>query len=206
MENNKMEEVVEGIYRYDDGILRWTYEFNMWKKPQIFLTTWKVLLISSIIVLVFLSIINFEGDIIKTLSFAGVFMAIAMVVITVLALIGYIIVALNYGGKYQVIFEMGEESIVHIQMEKQVKKMEVLALLGIATMQVTTMGSSILALSKTSLTSNYKKVKKITAYPHKNIIYLNGNNFNQIYVTDQQFDFVYKYISMRCPKARAIIK
>ena len=49
---------------------------------------------------------------------------ILAVVFFVLSIVSYLILAALYGGKYQVLFEMTEDSVTHIQMPKQFKKAE----------------------------------------------------------------------------------
>ena len=47
--------------------------------------------------------------------------------------------------------------------------------------------------------SEFAKVKKVKAYPNKNLIKVNGVlDHNQVYVLKEDFEFVEKYIISRC--------
>ena len=62
----------------------------------------------------------------------------------------------------------------------------------------TAMGSGLLAVSHSSTYSEFSKVKSLEILRKRNAIKLNEPlNYNQIYVDDDNFDFVLKFIQTR---------
>lgn len=192
----------------DDGKYRWIYEMNMLTNPTIFLTVFKIffyiILAGWLIFGTFLYLIH--GDFKGFLDFSeGALIAIAGM--AVLTFLGVLLLSALYGGKYVVLFEMDEQEIKHIQLPRQVKKAQALSLLtalvGIAAKRPTTVGAGLLASSKTTSTSEYKKVRRVVARRALHLIKVNQLlEKNQIYVPDEDFDFVYEYIKSRCPMRR----
>ena len=105
-----------------------------------------------------------------------------------------------------VLFEMDENGILHRQMQKQVKKAELLgfitAMVGILAKRPTTVGAGLLAATKTSSYSTFSAVRSVKAYRYWHLIKVNEPFcLNQVYV-DEDFDFVYNYIRSHCPKVK----
>lgn len=192
----------------EDGKYRWIYEMNMLTNPTIFLTVFKIffyiILAGWLIFGTFLYLIH--GDFQGFLDFSkGALIAIAGM--AGLTFLGVLLLSAMYGGKYVVLFEMDEQEIKHIQLPRQVKKAQALSLLtalvGIAAKRPTTVGAGLLASGKTTSTSEYKKVRRVVARRALHLIKVNQLlEKNQIYVPDEDFDFVYEYIKSRCPMRR----
>ena len=126
---------------------------------------------------------------------------------TVIALIAYAIVAAMYGGKYIVLFEMDEKGVNHCQVTAQAmraRKMGIItAAAGVATGNLTTAGIGATSASRSSLYTSFNKVRSIQCSKHRNLIKVNERFFkNQVYVRDEDFDFVYEYIKSHCPKIK----
>ena len=124
----------------------------------------------------------------------------------VLTVIGVLITAAILG-KYVVLFEMDEKEVTHIQMPRQVKKAEVIglitALVGAMAKSPTTMGAGMLATAKTKSTSEFVNVRRVKARRRFNLIKVNQLfDKNQVYVADEDFDFVYNFIKSRCINAK----
>ena len=124
-----------------------------------------------------------------------------------LTFLGVLLLSALYGGKYVVLFEMDEQEIKHIQLPRQVKKAQALgmltALVGVLANKPTAAGAGLLASGKTTSTSEYKKVRRVVARRALHLIKVNQLlEKNQIYVPDEDFDFVYEYIKSRCPMRR----
>ena len=190
----------------NDGKYRWAYEMNLLKNPTIFFTVLKVMMISIGIVWLFGLAIGL-GDMkldyfLSWTKLSGVMLG----VFVILTIIGVLITAAILG-KYVVLFEMDEMGVTHIQMPRQVKKAEVIglitALVGAMAKSPTTMGAGLLAASKTKSTSVFANVRRVKARRRLNLIKVNQLlDKNQVYVPDEDFDFVYDFIKSRCTKAK----
>ena len=190
----------------NDGKYRWAYEMNLLKNPTIFFTVLKVMMISIGIVWLFGLVIGLGDMKLDYFLFWTKLSGIMLGVFVVLTIIGVLITAAILG-KYVVLFEMDEMGVTHIQMPRQVKKAEVIglitALVGAMAKSPTTMGAGLLAASKTKSTSVFANVRRVKARRRLNLIKVNQLlDKNQVYVPDEDFDFVYDFIKSRCTKAK----
>ena len=190
----------------NDGKYRWAYEMNLLKNPTIFFTVLKVMMISIGIVWLFGLIIGLGDMKLDYFLFWTKLSGIMLGVFVVLTIIGILITAAILG-KYVVLFEMDEMGVTHIQMPRQVKKAEVIglisALVGAMAKSPTTVGAGLLAASKTKSTSIFANVRRVKARRRLNLIKVNQLlNKNQVYVLDEDFDFVYDFIKSRCTNAK----
>ena len=92
-------------------------------------------------------------------------------------------------------------------MPKTVKKAEAIglitALVGLAAKNPTTVGAGMLSASRSTSTSVFANVRRVKARRRMNLIKVNQLLFkNQVYVPDEDYDFVYDYIKSHCPKAK----
>lgn len=190
-----------------DGKYRWVYEMNMVTNPTIFLTVFKIffyiILIGGILLGFFLYIIH--GDFAGFLDM-GKGMLIAMAGMAVLTELGVLLLAALYGGKYVVLFEMDEKEIKHIQLPRQVKKAQALAfvttLVGLAAGKPTAAGAGLLAAGKNASTSVFANVRRVI--PRRRLHLIKVNQLlerNQVYVSPEDFDFVFDFIKSRCKNA-----
>ena len=189
-----------------DGKYRWVYEMNMLKNPTIFFTVLKVMMISVGIVWLFGLVIGLGDMSLDYFLFWTKLTGIMLGIFVVLTIIGVLITAAVLG-KYVVLFEMDENEVTHIQMPRQVKKAEVIGfitvLVGAMAKNPTTMGTGILAASKTKSTSVFANVRRVKARRRFNLIKVNQLlDKNQVYVADEDFDFVYNFIKSRCINAK----
>ena len=190
----------------NDGKYRWAYEMNLLKNLTIFFTVLKVMMISVGIVWLFGLVIGLGDMDLDYFLFWTKLSGIMLGVFVVLTIIGVLITAAILG-KYVVLFEMDEQGVTHIQLPRQVKKAEVIglitALVGVMAKNPTTVGTGILAASKTKSTSVFANVRRVKARRRLNLIKVNQLlNKNQVYVADEDFDFVYDFIKSRCTKAK----
>ncbi len=209
MEELEGKKVTENIYLCPDGKYRWVYEFSMIRNPTILLTIWKIFGGIILVMLVLSFFIElFQGnaaDWFTSLLDPGIL--IVPGIMLVLSLIGYFIVAAMYGWKYMVLFEMDEEKVVHQQMPKQFEKAEAMGWLttfvGALAGSPTTMGSGLLAASRSTLSSTFEYVKKVKRNKALNVIYvIELLDHNQVYAKKEDFDFVWEFITKRCTKAK----
>ena len=204
------QQVTENIYLCPDGKYRWYYEFPMMKNPTLLYTVWKVLALAFFIVWLFIFLISL-GDAVSygfgsVLKFTGTFLLLFLFFMG-LGLIAYIFLAAVYGWKYIVLFEMDEKEIVHIQMPKQFDKAQAVgwltALAGLAGKSYPAMGAGVLAASKNSSTSVFADVKEVKGVRQQHTIRVNQMlNRNQVYADDPDYDFVWNFITGRCPQAK----
>ncbi len=192
-----------------DGKYRWAYEMHLLKNPTIFLTVLKVMLIAVGIVWLFGLVIGlFQGDMDREyFLFWTKLSGIMIGIFFGLTIIAMLIVAAIFKGKYVVLFEMDEKQVTHIQMPRQVKKAEVIGLItvlvGMAAKNPTTMGTGMLAAAKTKSTSEFANVRWVKGRRWRDLIKVNQLlNKNQVYVSKEDYDFVYGFIKSHCPKVK----
>ena len=210
MEEIRGRKITGNIYYCPDGKYRWIYELNMLTNPIILLTIWKIFIILIIIQLVLAFLIelferNVGGWVKDYLLSPGIL--IVPGILFGLSIIAYLIVAAIYGWKYIVLFEMDDNGIDHIQMQKQFEKAAGLAWLtamaGFATNNFTTAGAGILAGSKSTSSSTFANVKKVISQKGLHCIRVNELlEKNQIYVADEDYEFVWEFITARCTNAK----
>lgn len=191
------------IKHCDDGTYRWVYEFNMLKNPIIILTIWKIFVL---ILLGMWIVFGLFGIKTHGVSDAYLFEAKALMIPALillgLSILAYFILAAMYGWKYCVLFEMNEDGIKHIHMEKQYKKAEALGwltfMVGVVGGNPSTAGTGLLSATKNLQITEFSKVKKMKVLKVFNTIKLDSLlNHNQIYVEPEDFEFVKDYIEKR---------
>ncbi len=190
-----------------DGVYRWTCEFSMYRNPAILFTVWKAMGLSFGIVWLFIAGLDlFENgfDAQGQLQTAGVFLLIFAGVGIVIGGLAYLIVAAVHGGKYCVVFEMNTQGVRHSQLPKQFKKAQVLgaiaALAGAAGGSFTATGAGMLAASRSTMYTEFAKVRGGRVARKRSTIYLNERlERNQIYAEPQDFDFVLWFIRSHVP-------
>jgi len=185
--------------------LKWMYEFSFWRNPAILITVAKVLLISLFVPAVFMFVITLGDGFGEALGIAGTILGYGVLLMAALLAIAYPLVGLIYGGKYFVLFKMDDKGVNHIQLDRQFKKAQALgfltALAGISGGSLTAGGAGIMAATKQSLYTSFKKVKSVKAVKSRNTIYVNESmTRNQVYAENGDFDFVLEHILSRCPK------
>ncbi|MBO4414141.1 MAG: hypothetical protein IKX86_02620 [Clostridia bacterium] len=207
----KGEKVSENIWLCPDGVYRWTYEYKMLKNPTIIFTVWKVLGISCGIMLLFGLIIGLiDGGFTVFGDLLGMGKTLLIVVFGVLlplSIIAYLILAATYGWKYQVLFEMTEDSVSHIQMPKQFKKAEALGWIttavGLAAGKPYMIGSGLGVAARSTMTTEFRYVASIKSRRKRGTIHVNQKlDRNQVYAEDADFEFVEKFLISHCPSAK----
>ena len=211
---NEVQQVPDKSYRGKDvqlcadGKYRWVYEMNLLTNPFIFLTVLKIFVLIIIgiwfVFGFFLHIIH--GDLAGMLDF-GKTMLIMLAIFTGLTILGVLVLAALYGGKYVVLFEMDEKEVKHIQMPKQFKKAQAISLItamvGIAAKKPSTVSAGLLSAGKSSSTSEFKSVRRVIPRRLFHVIKVNQLlNKNHVYVPKEDYDFVYDFIKTRCINAK----
>ena len=111
----------------------------------------------------------------------------------------YLVVAGSYGWKYLVLFEMDEDGVLHRQMKNQFKKAQAMGWIAAVAAAVSgrpgMAGAGMLAATRTSMYSDFRKVRKVKANRAMHTIYVNELLWrNQVYAEDADFDFVLHFI------------
>ena len=194
---------------YPDGKYHWLYDLHMLKNPAVLFEVFRVFAISIGIIGVFMFvIISCEDGVsldstVTILKIVGLMAAIFLG----LCLIGYPLYAALLGWKYTVHFIMDENGVEHQQTAKSKsvgKKISLLtALVGLLSRRPTVAGAGMLAASRTSMTSEFRVVRKVKAVRWMHLIRVNETlSRNQVYVDDADFEFVYNFICRHCQKAK----
>lgn len=188
----------------EDGKYRWMYEMNMLTNPTIFWTVFKIffyiILVGFVIFGTFLYAIHGDWEGLWSMAKA---MLIVIGGFAVLTFLGVLVLAILYRGKYIVLFEMDENGIAHIQEPRQFRKAQkmgaITAMAGGAARNYTTAGAGLLSATKNASTSDFAHVRSVKPRRMFHLIKVNQLlNKNQIYVTDEDFDFVYDFVKSRC--------
>lgn len=203
------EDIGNRVMLCKDGKYRWIHEVNMFKNPSILLDVWKVLGITMLIVIVivgFILVISGDLDVDGMLGM-GKAMLITAAIMAVLSIIGYLVYALIAGGKYIVLFTLDEKEVVHQQMPRSAKKGQIIGdlaiLAGLATGRMGTIGTGMLAKSRTTMTTTLSDVKRLTPCPRMNMIKVNETlSKNRVYVCKEDFFLVYNFLCEHCMNAK----
>ena len=189
----------------EDGKYRWVYEYPMDKNLDILYQVWRILIFSGIICIFFVSIINLTtGNGLASVLFTVEIFLIICGILIILSVPAYMIVARVNGNVYTVMYEMDDNGIEHIQlMTDKAKALEYLTVLsGLKGRNLTLTATGINRITRNSLYSDFSKVRRIITVPEKNLIRVNGLfTRNQIYVEEDDYQFVADYIQSHCPKA-----
>ena len=189
----------------NEGKYVWGYELNLFRNFVILKLVLKIVGLSLLGVYVLscmLSLGNsgffFSGLLENTKIFI-----ILITVMLIIALVSYFIYAKMIGSKYCVVFEMDESGIKHTQLDKQADKAKMLSLIevlaGAATKDLSLVGTGLMKYGRTSIYTDFKKVKKINADRNSNTIILKyGLHNNQIYIEDDDYDEVLAFIRSNC--------
>lgn len=210
----KTEPVVDNDYEgaevrlCKDGKYRWKYDLNMITNPVIMITVFKIFfyiclgLFFIFCPIMYLSDGNWAGALgmLKTLG-------IVLGIFAVLTFLGTALLNLIFGGRYIVLFEMDEKEIVHTPLPVQQDKARRLGFLtfvvGFFAKRPTTMGAGLLSTARNSSTSEFDKVRRVRSRRWLHTIKVNQLlDRNQVYVPDEDYDFVYDFIKSHCPNLK----
>ena len=178
------EDIKNGIQLCPDGKYRWAYEVNMYRNPTIFYVIANMFLICYLVCVVLFSVINFCLD--------------EEVLSSILMLTGVFLFAL---------FVMDEKGIEHHQMPKKVKKLQLIntigGWIGAAKGDLSMVGLSLFSSGVQVTKTDFKNVHSIKTAPRRNLIKLTEAwySWNHIYVDEEDYDWVCKYIKDHCPMA-----
>lgn len=190
-----------------DGKYRWIYSFKMLRNPTILFTVFKVLAIAGAVPALLTMIMDIADNGISGVVTGLKVYGIMVLIFLPLSLLAYLIVALMFGKEYIVLFEMDENGVVHAQQPKQYKKAQAIGWLtsmaGTVSGNIGMVGQGMLVASRNSLVSDFSSVKSLTSLKNRNTIKVDSAmSHNQVYVPDEDYDFVWGYITSHCPGAK----
>lgn len=202
-----MEELTDRVQLCPDGKYRWIYEVNLYKNPSMFYDLMKVVGISlGFVFAIMIFTLIYDGiDWDSLMNDLWGFMWVSLGFI-VLCLIGYLIWVRLSGGRYAAMFEMDEESVMHMQMPKTVKRGQVIgeiaSLVGMAGGNLSTTGAGLLAASVNAWKSDFKTVRRVLPKRRRHLIKVNELfTKNRIYVENKEdYEFVLDFIYQRCTR------
>ncbi len=186
----------------------WRYEYNVLKQPGIFITLIKVMGLVLLITTALIGVIFVATQGLSALADLFQVFLILAGVLAVLTVLGFLLWALIYGGKYDVEFYMDEVGISHAQVPKQAEKSRkmgcLIAVIAIFFDSYSTAGSAVLATRTTSY-SQFKTANKVVGLSRSHTIKIrDGLEHNQIYTTAEDYQFVFDYIVSRCKNAKVV--
>ena len=198
------------IIKDSNSKYRWVYELPMLRGFFLLFEVWKVLALSSVIVMLLMIAINvISGGGADSALGSAEMILITLGILFVLSLPSYYIVTKANNGKYTVLFEMDEDGIDHTQIRTEKSKaLDLLTVfVGTAAGNRSATAAGILSASGGSLYSKFAAVRRIRAFRKKGLILLNGILVrNQVYVDECDFDFVCNYIVSHCPGAKTTVR
>lgn len=194
---------------YEDGKYHWTYDLNLLKNPSVLIDVFKALGVTLVIVAVLFFVLQAcsNGLHLEEMLFVLKIMGIMTGVMLVLGLLGYFIYAAMSGWTYSVLFTMDENGVIQEQAPRAQKVAErvgcLTVLVGLLARKPGVMGTGMISASRTSVSSEFSRVRKVKAMRWMNTIKVNERfGKNRVYANNDDFDFVYNYISTRCPNAK----
>ena len=202
------EETPQSLFKDAGEKYRWVYELPMLKSFFLLFEVWRVLGISAAIVVILMALFNlFAGNGWDGLLGSLGLGALVLGILLVLSIPSYYIVTKANNGKYTVLFDMDKDGIDHTQIKTDKQyALDILTIMaGSAAKSFTAAGAGLLSSAGGSLYSRFSGVKKIKAVRNKDLIKVHGRFMrNQVYVAQEDFDFVYNYIVEHCPDARIV--
>ena len=210
---HSVERVSENITRRGTEY-RWLHDVSLWRDTVIPMMLLKITLLAALMpALLLLVIETLEGSLMRGLQAFGQVYAIVAGIMLCLMIIAYPIYVLMSGGRYSILFEMDDKGIDHIEMPSRgVKRTDLMArvgfLAGLASGNPSAAGASLLALSRKSMHTPFKRVRKVVVYERKRVIKLIARNMtrNLIYTQAADFKLITDLLLERCPKGAIVIR
>ena len=187
----------------ENGTYRWRYSVNLYKNPGLLWLFYKVfggIFAGCLLFGLFLS--DFK------VSLAGaMWTSVGFAVMIAIVTLSYYVYALIQGGRYTWDFEMDEKGVKGVQVANEAKRNKVLgtvvAAMGVATGNLTQMGVGTMVAVDDERYSQFATVSKVKPDRKHNTINIHNGLFHeQVFVGDEDFDFMLDYITSRCPKLK----
>ena len=186
----------------EDGVYRWRYSLNLYRNAVLLWLFYKVFsCVFAVCVLFGLWLNDFKFSLEAT-KWALVGYAAMIVLVTV----SYYFYALIQGGRYTWDFEMDDKGVNATQVANEAKKTKAIgmavAAMGVATGNLSQIGVGTVVASRDGMYSPFDSVGSVKSDRRHNTIKIrNGLNHNQVFASDEDFDFILEYVAAHCPKA-----
>lgn len=175
--------------KYEKGAYHWSYELSLLKNPTILKMLWKIFFWVIFGVWAFICVVDlFDGNMTwrNWVNMSQTFIVLVLG-FEILVALGYFVYAMIVGFKYCVDFTMDERGVVHKQQTRQYRKIK-----------------SILCQPKMivrqSMSSTWNAVRSVEIIRRHEVIKVNETlNKNQVYVPQDDFDFVKNFILAHVP-------
>ncbi len=185
------------------GVYRWRYSVNLYKNLGLLWLFYKVfggIFAACVLFALFL------GDFKVSLEGAK-WTAVGFAVMIAIVTLSYYIYALIQRGRYTWDFEMDENGVNGVQVANEAKRNMMLgaavAAMGAATGNLTQMGVGTMVASGNGWNSQFATVSKVKPdRKHNTINIRNGLFHNQVFASDEDFEFVADYITSHSPKLK----
>lgn len=195
------------IQQKPNGTYVWQYRMSMFRNPTILITFAKFMSLTLFICWFMLSLIAVFTEGWKGVWGITQLTGIGAAIFAGLTLIAYPLLALFYGGSYDVEFTLSEKELVHRQTKKQFRQAQklgcALAVVSIFARRPAGVGQSMMVAAHNKSTTTLKNVTEIRGKRRRGVIYVNQRfNHNEVYVAPEDYNFVFNFLCAHCPKAK----
>ncbi len=202
----------ERVHFGKDGAYHWTYRFNLLKNPLILLTLWKILLYVwlgiELIACVFIALNDGVDEVLDLVIFNPQSLIVPGILL-VLSVLGYGVMALMYGGHYQVYFSLDEQGITHEVKSEQQRRVSLvmriitllITLLAFMTRKPGLIGPALLV--RYAQRVSFEKVRSVKEVRWCHAIKVNELfEHAQVYAHPEDYAWLLFFISSHCPRLK----
>ncbi len=193
------------LFQEEDGTFDWIFSLKLLKNRSLLKFVIKVIaLICVLIAVVFIIVVRDPGLLlmilgILVLCFAGG---------SLIAVFATWVVNAMYKGNYLLVYQLNDRQLLFSQTSDQA---QITKIISVASAAVNAAGNNLggaiagagLAMSPNAYSSDFSKVKAVRGNKKDNLIWVNSFfQYQMVYVPDSFYDFVWDYVTQRCPKAK----
>ncbi len=188
------------------AVRRWVYEVRLFRTSALLFTVWKVLLVAWLLTSALIFMISLDGvPFLELLGKLGPVLLYTGLFLLALSILAYALYGLIMKGRTTVLFEMDSQGVRHSQLVDQAKKAKKLgnltAAAGLAAGMPAAAGAGLLAGSRRSSYTAFRKVRAVRVQRRRQTILLRSSfmTHNQVYAASADFDSVLNFIESHLP-------